>query len=439
VNWLFIHQNFPAQYVHLAAHLARSGQNVVAITQRSDALLENVRIINYEPGPRTTQPHDYLREFDASVTNGIAVAEACKSLHREGFMPDMVIGHNGWGELLYVKDVWPRQPLLAYFEFFYRASGSDADFDPETPIEADLAMRLRTRNGINLLGLEAADWGQTPTRWQQSQYPEKHHKCISVIHDGIDTELIHPEPNARLWLEGGASLGRDDEVVTYSARNLEPYRGFHVFMRSLPKVLRSRPNAHALIVGGDGVSYGRWPSRASSWRQQLLGELAGEIDLQRVHFVGRLPFRQYLAVLQLSSVHVYLTYPFVLSWSLLEAMSAGCHIVASRTAPVEEVISDGKNGWLVDFFDTDSLADRIIAALRSRRPDRRLRAAARDTVIKQYDLRTVCLPAQLALLEKLIGKAPKWGKRPRDGFSIFRTQQQENAMTSDYLLPSVDF
>jgi glycosyltransferase involved in cell wall biosynthesis len=404
VNWLFIHQNFPAQYVHLAAHLACAGHKVVALTQRGDNRLEDVRIIEYELGARTNQPHDYLREFDTAVTNGVAVAEACKGLHREGFIPDMVIGHNGWGELLYVKDVWPRQPLLAYFEFFYRASGSDADFDPENPVEADLAMRLRTRNGINLLGLEAADWGQTPTRWQRSQYPEKHQKRISVIHEGIDTEVIQPEPNAQLWLEGGASLGNDDEVVTYSARNLEPYRGFHVFMRSLPKVLRSRPNAHVLVVGGDSVSYGRWPSRASSWRQQLLDELGGEIDLRRVHFVGRLPFRQYLAVLQLSSVHVYLTYPFVLSWSLLEAMSAGCHIVASRTAPVEEVISDGKNGWLVDFFDTDALADRIIEALRARRPDRRLRAAARDTVIKQYDLKTVCLPAQLALLEKLMGK-----------------------------------
>jgi glycosyltransferase involved in cell wall biosynthesis len=403
VNWLFVHQNFPAQYVHLAGHLAGAGHRVIAITQRTDTLVEGVRTVRYAPGQGVTQPHEYVREFDAGVINGVAVAEACFDLQREGFVPDMVIGHNGWGELLYIKDVWPRVPLLSYFEFFYRASGSDADFDPESPIEVDMAMRLRTRNGINLLGLEAADWGQTPTLWQQNQYPSRFHSHISVIHDGIDTQLLHPAPTARLWLEGGDSLGSGDEVVTYSARNLEPYRGFHVFMRSLPNVLRSRPNAHVVIVGGDGVSYGRRPSRASTWRQQLLAELAGEIDLRRVHFVGRLPFRQYLSVLQLSSVHVYLTYPFVLSWSLLEAMSAGCHIVASRTAPVEEVIVDSENGWLVDFFDTASLADRIIAALRTRRPDRRLRAAARDTVVNRYDLRSVCLPAQLALLQKLTG------------------------------------
>jgi glycosyltransferase involved in cell wall biosynthesis len=366
-------------------------------------LLEGVHLIRYAPTANATQPHDFLREFDAAVANGVAVAAACTALERDGFRPDMVIGHNGWGELFYVKDVWPHVPVLAYFEFFYRASGSDADFDPESPIDADMAMRLRTRNGINLLGLDAADWGQTPTRWQQSQYPPMHHARMSVIHDGIDTDRLCPAPSARLWLEGGVSLGKTDEVVTYSARNLEPYRGFHVFMRALPKVLRARPNAQVLIVGGDGVSYGRGPDRAPTWREQLLNELGGEIDLRRVHFVGRLPFQQYIAVLQLSSVHVYLTYPFVLSWSLLEAMSAGCHIVASRTAPVEEVIRDGKNGWLVDFFDTDAIAQRIIAALRAGRPNRRLRTAARATVTERYDLRLVCLPAQLALLEKLTG------------------------------------
>jgi glycosyltransferase involved in cell wall biosynthesis len=403
VNWLFIHQNFPGQYLHIAGHLARAGHRVIAIAQRSETVLEGVRIIKYTPNARTTQPHDYLREFDVAVSAGVAVAEVCHGLQREGFVPDIVIGHNGWGELFYIKDVWPDIPLLAYFEFFYRPSGSDADFDPDTPVEADMAMRLRTRNAINLIGLDAADWGQTPTHWQQSQYPPRHRSRISVIHEGIDTGVICPDPSARIWLEGGAVLGREDEVITYSARNLEPYRGFHVFMRALPKVQRLRPNAHVLIVGGDSVSYGRRPTQAPTWRQQMLAELAGEIDLRRVHFVGRLPFRQYLAVLQLSSVHVYLTYPFVLSWSLLEAMSAGCRIVASRTPPVEEVISDGENGWLVDFFDTDALAERIGDALRTGRPNRRLRTAARKTIIDQYDLKTVCLPAQLTLLKKLTG------------------------------------
>jgi glycosyltransferase involved in cell wall biosynthesis len=411
VNWLFIHQNFPGQYVHLASHLAKSGHHVVAITQRSDTLIGGVRTIKYAPRATATKPHDYLHSFDAAVRNGLAVAEICERLRTEGFAPDMVIGHNGWGETFYVKDVWPRVPLLGYFEFFYQASGSDVDFDPALVPEPDIAMRLRTRNAINLIGLDAADWGHTPTQWQRNQYPVRHRSRITVVHEGIDTEIVRPNPTARVWLDGGLSLGREDEVITYSSRNLEPYRGFDVFMRALPQVMRARPNAHVLIVGGDGVSYGRKPAGAANWRHKLVAEIAEDLDLRRVHFVGRLPFRQYLAVLQVSTVHIYLTYPFVLSWSLLEAMATGCQIVASRTAPVEEVISHGDNGWLVDFFDTATLADRIADALRTRRTVDALCAAARSTIVNRYDLHSLCLPSQLILLQKLTGTRTLIGSR----------------------------
>jgi len=220
-----------------------------------------------------------------------------------------MIGHCGWGEVLFVKDVWPNVPLLGYFEFFYRVSGSDLDFDPEFPSTTIEPTRIRTRNTINLLSLDTANWGQTPTEWQRAQYPEIHRSRISVIHEGIDTDLVHPEPSARLWLRGGASFAPGDEIITYSARNLEPYRGFHTFMRALAKVLEQRPNARAIIVGADGVSYGRLPERAANWREYMLTELEGRLDLRRVSFVGWLPYQQYLAVLQLSSAHVYLTYP----------------------------------------------------------------------------------------------------------------------------------
>jgi glycosyltransferase involved in cell wall biosynthesis len=400
MRFLFIHQNFPGQYVHIARHLAQRGHEVSFVTQPRAAEIAGVRKFEYRPVPCHSNTHDYVRDLETGIANGLAVASVCQWLARDGYIPDIVIGHNGWGEILFVKDVWPQVPLLGYFEFFYRPRESDIDFDAEFPAEADAAMRLRMRNAVNLLGFEAADWGQTPTQWQRSQYPQRCRDRIAIVHEGVDTDLVRPDETARLWLTNGLRLSPGQEIVTYSARDLEPYRGFHVFMRALPKVLRERPQAQVLIAGGNGVSYGRRPQHAATYRGQLLAELGNAIDLRRVHFLGRLPYRQYLAVLQISSVHVYLTYPFVLSWSLLEAMSSGCLVIASRTPPVEEVISDGVNGQLVDFFDEEGLADHIVTALAE--GDDSLRKAARETVIGRYDLQSVCLPAYLGLLNTLL-------------------------------------
>jgi glycosyltransferase involved in cell wall biosynthesis len=402
---LCVHQNFPGQYLHVARYLGtRPEHQVIYITQRKEGHLPGVRKIVYKPR-RTIAPqvHHYLRESEAAVLNAQEVARVALDLRKSGFIPDVMLGHNGWGEIWYLKDIFPEAPLIGYFEFFYRLHGADVGFDPKEVTTPDTAPRLRTKNLGNLLALDSADLGQCPTEWQKSGYPRRYQSILNVIHEGIDTTIVKPDPAARMIIaDSKLKLAAGDEVVTYVARNLEPYRGFPSFMRSLPKVLAARPNARALIVGGDGPGYGARLPSGQTYRQQLLDELQGSIDLSRVHFLGKVPHNGFLKVLQISRVHVYLTYPFVLSWSMLEAMAAGCLVVGSRTQPVEEVIHHGGNGLLVDFFSPEQIADRIIEALEDSRSFESLRRNARQTIVDRFDLRSICLPAHLRLLNMLV-------------------------------------
>ena len=270
----------------------------------------------------------------------------------------------------------------------------------------DTAPRVRTKNVGNHLGLEAADLGQCPTRWQQSLYPERYHSMLRVVHEGIDTQAVAPNPNVRLRVPGcDRELTTNDEILTYVARNLEPYRGFTSLMKSLPSILTRRPNARVLIVGGNEVSYGARLPGGKTFKEQMLGELGDSLDLSRIHFLGKVPYPTFLGILQISRAHIYLTYPFVLSWSMLEAMSAGCLVIGSKTQPVEEVIRHQDNGLLVDFFDTQALADAAVDALANPGAYRVLRQRARRSIIDNYDLQTLALPAQLKLLKEAVEPA----------------------------------
>jgi glycosyltransferase involved in cell wall biosynthesis len=402
---LFIHQNFPGQYLHLARYLGALGvHEIVFVTQREDADLPGVRKLVYKPARSVTEGvHHYLRETEAGVLNAQNVARAALELKASGFVPDVVLGHNGWGELWYLKEVYPTTPLVGYFEFFYKLHGADVGFEPGPPLIFDVGPRIRTKNIGNLLALNAVDFGHCPTQWQKSLYPTEYQSKIHVVHEGVDADVVTPDTSARLVLpQGDLELSASDEVVTYVARNLEPYRGFPSFMRSLPEILAARPKAHVVIVGNDGVSYGAPAADGRSFRTQMLEELGASIDPSRVHFLGRIPYSVYLKVLQVSTAHVYLTYPFVLSWSMLEAMAAECLIIGSRTAPVEEVIRDGENGVLVDIFSPAAIADAVVRALSEREAFRAIRQRARQTILERYDLRRVCLPRQLQLLQLAI-------------------------------------
>jgi glycosyltransferase involved in cell wall biosynthesis len=400
---LFIHQNCPGQYKHLSRVLAAEPENeVVFITQPGKPDVPGVRKVEYkakrEPARST---HYYIRNLETGVLNGQAVARAAVGLKKRGFVPDIVCAHPGWGESLYIKDIYPDAPLLNYFEFYYKSVGSDVDFDPAREATLDDLCRVRTKNCVNLLSLEACDRGISPTRWQRAQFPKEFINRIAVIHDGVDMEAACPKANAALELPNGTTLTRDDEVVTYVARNLEPYRGFPTFMHMLEESCRRRPNCHYVVLGGDGVSYGAKLPEGKTYREEMLSKVT--IDPERVHFMGRIPYNKYMQVLQVSSVHVYLTYPFVLSWSMLEAMAAGCLVVASETPPVTEVIEEGRNGLLVDFFAPKQIADRVDEVFAHKDGMAEIRARARKTVRERYELQR-CLQRQLRLINDIYAR-----------------------------------
>ena len=402
---LFVHQNFPAQYVHIAPALAlRPDWEVVALRMAEPVpTVPGVRIVRHAPERGSTAGiHSFAADFEAKTIRGESAARAALRLRAEGFSPDIICGHPGWGETLFLRDVWPDARILSFVEFFYAATGADVGFDPEFPPSVEGAFKVRCKNAPVLLALASSDWLVVPTRWQAANIPPMFRSQLSIIHDGINTDVVRPDPGASIVLgRGMVEVKPGDEVITFVNRNLEPYRGYHVFMRSLPEILRRRPRARVVLVGGSGVSYGAPAPGGRSYREIYFDQVKTELDMSRVHFVGNVPYQVYLRLLQVSAAHVYLTYPFVLSWSLMEAMSAGCSIVGSATPPVEEVIRNGETGVLVDFFSPAQIADAVVDMLASPRAYRSMRAAARASMVGDYDLKRVCLPRHLELIDRL--------------------------------------
>lgn len=396
MKYLFVHRNFPGQFRYLAGALAADYRNeVVFLTHTGEGSVKRVKKVHYQP-KAAGRTHAYLTGTDQAVQYGQAAYRAAWSLKQQGFVPDVIFGHSGWGPTLFMKDLFPQSRLLCYFEWFYRSSGSTHGFDPAVPVTEDNRAEIRTKNIPIMTDLVTADAGLTPTYWQRAQFPVEFHSKLHVLHDGVDTEYFQPNREAKLVLPRiGLDLSGAEEIVTYVATGMEPMRGFPQFMEAVALLQQRRSQCHVVVVGEDRTEYSTPLPSGQSYRHLMLEKY--QYDLRRIHFTGRLSLEEYRQVLWASAAHVYLTYPFILSWSMLEAMACGCLIIGSKTPPVEEMIQDGVNGCLVDFFQSSELAEKLNEVLSDRSRWQVVQAMARDTIVQKYDLRTI-LPRQIQWL-----------------------------------------
>lgn len=398
MNILILHPSFPGQFIYLAKFLAKSTENkVVFLTKNINGHdIEGVQVAVYKTEREvSTAMHAYLKPAEAAVLEGQAVVRAVHGLKGHGFIPDIAIGHAGWGSMLYLKDIYPDLPVISYFEWYYHALNSDAQWWPDETMEMNDLLRVRTKNAHHLLSLETCDAGFTPTMWQHHHIPTAYKDKVSVIHEGVDTEFLVPNEDTKLVLDDiQLDLSDAKEIVTYVARGFEEYRGFPQFMDSIRILLSRRPECHVVIVGDDKVCYGA-QTKDKTYKEFEVEK--GGYDTSRVHFVGPRNRGDYLKILQASNVHIYLTRPFVLSWSMLEAMSIGCPLVASATPPVEEVVVDGVNGLLANFRSPEHIAMRVEELLDDRELAKRLGKGARETILEKYELK-MCLRKQVNLM-----------------------------------------
>lgn len=401
---LFVHNNFPGQFGFIAGAMVAQGHRCVALGSKTARATPGVKVAHWSINRGTTNGiFDAATRAEADFIRGRGAAESALTLQKQGFDPEIIIGHPGWGETIFLGEVFPKAKQLLHGEFYYRSEGGDVGFDPEFgELSMEERFRIHAKNATMAMAYADATRIVCPTPFQASVLPPAFQPKISVIHEGVDTNSIGPRPNASFTLADGRVLDRSTPVITFINRRFEPLRGYHVFMRALPRLMAEVPDAQVLLIGHEGGrGYGQEAPKGQTWRDHFLDEVRDRVDMDRLHFTGALPHDKLHEAMRISAAHIYYTYPFVLSWSLIEAMACECLILGSNSRPVRDAITSGENGLLNDFFDLDALSQTMIAACQ--RPDdfAHLRKAARATAIARFDRKTVCQPAWLKLVEEV--------------------------------------
>ncbi len=380
---LVSHNNFPGQYRRLMAYVEpMKDVEVATVTLTGNKNKYSLPRVNFAPHrPAHKEIHPAVRSVEDNVIMGQAAYKSLMGYKKKKGSPDIILAHSGWGASLFFKDIFPDAKFLSYYEWYYHCHGGDGEFIERKRYDANAEMRIRMKNTPILHDLAAQDWGQCPTQFQKSRFPEIFHDRISVLHDGVDTEYFSPKEGVKVKV-GDKTLTASDEVITYVARGMEAYRGFPQFMEAVSKLQKIRPNLHVVVLGDDRIAYGSKQPDGKGMKEPMLKKF--EFDMNRLHFMGLQPLAVMRALLQISSAHIYLTAPFVLSWSMLEAMSTGALIIASDTDPVKELIRDGENGILVDFWHVDALVDKTNKVLDNPKEFEHLRGQARNRIVNHY-------------------------------------------------------
>jgi len=395
---LFIHQNFPAQFGHIARHLVRSkGWTCTFLSKVEPGETAGIRKIQYRTagGARATN-HYCSRTFENAIWSSHGVYDACKA--HPHVRPDLIVGHSGFGSTVFLPELYPDVPIVNYFEYYYHAHGSDLDFRPDVvPGELD-RLRSHARNAMILLDLANCRAGYSPTEFQRGLFPAELRSKIDVIFDGIETDVYRRRQGIPRRI-GDRVIPDSTRIVTYVSRGFESMRGFDIFMQAAKRIYESYPDVLFVVVGADRICYGGDEKRIKhkTFREHVLAQ--DDYDLSKFHFTGVVPVPTLVDIFSLSDLHIYLTVPFVLSWSLMNALACGCTVLASNTAPVREMIVDGENGLLEDFFDVDGLANRAVEVLRDPAAYRHLGERGAEMIEQRYAL-SVMLPRLVDLFER---------------------------------------
>jgi len=405
---LFIHNNFPGQFGDLAQLLLNRGVPCIAVAQGHAPGLEGVRMARYSL-PRGTTPgiYDLATRAEADLLRARSAYDGAMALKAEGWDPAVIVCHPGWGEMTFMSEVFPKAKRVAFAEFYYHGRGYDVGFDTDLhgEVELDAVLRANAKNGAMAMAYADADAIVCPTPFQASTLPRRFQDGVRIFHEGVDLEVIRPAPPAPFTLDDGRVIAPGTPVITHVNNHMEPMRGLHILARALPRLMAEAPDAQVILIGDPNRKpYGAAAPAGKTWQQACFEGV--DYDPARVHFLGRVPHARMLEALRLGVAHVYYTYPFVLSWSLSEAMASGCYVLGSDTPPVRDAIRDGENGRLLPFFEHDALASAMIDACRDPQSKAPLRAEARRTAEAMFS-RAKGREAWLSLLRELGVQIPR--------------------------------